>query len=139
MSISLQGSLRTCKVNVGYANRIQSDRFFNPNNQVCPVWNGMDTAGRPVCPNSFYTKVEGCNSAADRVLVENYLRPNYAEYLTLNTQGYGSRNKCTHCWSSMPTGWLTRRFLTNWSFWRTSKSSKYYYWLPIMLSWIYCI
>ena len=85
--ISLNGSLRTCKVNVGYANRIQSDRFFNPNQQVCPVWNGVDTAGRPVCPNSFYTKTAGCNSAEDRVLVENYLRPNYSEYITLNTQG----------------------------------------------------
>jgi len=85
--ISINGSIRTCKVDTGYANRLQSDRFFNPNMQVCPVWNGTDTVGRPVCPDSFYTKSAGCNSAEDRVLVENYLRPQYAEYITLNTEG----------------------------------------------------
>lgn len=85
--ISINGSIRTCKVDTGYANRLQSDRFFNPNLQVCPVWTGTDTVGRPVCPDSFYTKTAGCNSAADRVLVENYLRPDYSEYLTLNPLG----------------------------------------------------
>ena len=29
--ISLEGSVRTCKVNTAWANRIQSDRFENPN------------------------------------------------------------------------------------------------------------
>ena len=85
--ISINASIRTCKVDTGYANRLQSDRFFNPNMQVCPVWNGTDTVGRPVCPDSFYTKSAGCNSAEDRILVENYLRPDYSEYITLNTQG----------------------------------------------------
>lgn len=85
--ISLNGSLRTCKVNTAYANRIQSERFENPDLMVCPVWQGTDSTGRPVCPDSFMTKSAGCNSAEDRVLVENYLRPNYAEYITLNTEG----------------------------------------------------
>jgi len=85
--ISINKSVRTCKVDTGYANRLQSDRFFNPNQQVCPVWNGTDTVGRPVCADSFYTKSAGCNSAEDRVLVENYLRPNYAEYITQNAEG----------------------------------------------------
>ena len=85
--LSINGSIRTCKVDTGYANRLQSDRFFNPNMQVCPVWNGTDTVGRPVCPDSFYTKSAGCNSAEDRVLVENYLRPDYSAYITFNPQG----------------------------------------------------
>jgi hypothetical protein len=98
MSISLNGSLRTCKVEQGWANRIQSDRFENPTLMVCPVWNGRDLAGRPVCADSFYTKTAGCNSADDRVSVENALRPQYAEYIQLNAMGisapiYGSTNK----------------------------------------------
>ena len=28
--VSLEGSVRTCKVNTAWANRIQSDRFENP-------------------------------------------------------------------------------------------------------------
>jgi hypothetical protein len=88
MSISLDGSLRTCKVDNAWANRMQSDRFFNPCNMVCSVWNGMDSTGRYVCPDSYYTKSAGCNSAMDRVVVENDLRPQYAEYINLNTMGY---------------------------------------------------
>jgi hypothetical protein len=88
MSLSLEASIRTCKVDTGWANRIQSDRFENPNLMVCPVWNGMDLAGREVCPDSFYTKRAGCNSAEDRVLVENAVgRPQYMEYIALNANG----------------------------------------------------
>lgn len=96
--LSLEGALRTCKVNTGWANRIQSDRFENPNLMVCPVWNGVDLAGRPVCADSFYTKRAGCNSAEDRVIVENAVsRPQYIEYLNLDAAGitaplYGSVN-----------------------------------------------
>jgi hypothetical protein len=98
MSLSLNGSLRTCKVEQGWANRIQSDRFQNPNLMVCPVWSGRDSAGRPVCADSSRTKAPGCNSADDRVSVENALRPQYAEYIQLNAMGisapiYGSTNK----------------------------------------------
>lgn len=87
MSISLQKSVRSCTVNTGESDRIQSDRFFNPNNLVCPVWNGQDSAGREVCPDSFWTKNAGCNSAEDRVVVENVLRPKYMNYVTLGAQG----------------------------------------------------
>ena len=80
-SISLEGSIRTCKVDTGYANKVESDRFLNPENMVCPIWNGVDLTGRRVCPDSFYTKSAGCNSAEDRVVVENNLRPQYAEYV----------------------------------------------------------
>lgn len=68
--VNLESALRTCKVDTGYSSRIQSDRFLNPRNLVCPVWNGLDTAGRLACADSFKTKREGCNSAEDRVGVE---------------------------------------------------------------------
>ncbi len=87
-SVSLESALRTCKVDTAWAARVESDRFLNPNNMVCPVWNGMDTAGRHVCNDSFYTKRAGCNSATDRVAVENDVsRPQYMEYITLSANG----------------------------------------------------
>jgi len=87
-NISLEASVRTCKVNTGWSNRIQSDRFQNTNLMMCPVWNERDLTGRKVCEDSFYTKREGCNSALDRINVENDQRPQYAEYITLDTSGY---------------------------------------------------
>jgi len=86
-NISLEGSIRTCKVDTAWANKIQSDRFLNPNLMVCPVWNGTDNAGRRVCADSFFTKRAGCNSADDRVTVENHLRPQYIEYVNLDANG----------------------------------------------------
>jgi len=86
-NISLQGSIRTCKVDTAWANKLQSDRFFNPEQMLCPPWNGVDTAGRSVCADSFYTKTPGCNSSSDRVTVENALRPQYIEYVTLDAEG----------------------------------------------------
>lgn len=85
--MSLEKSVRTCDVNVGEANRIQSDRFLNPNNMVCIPWNGLNNKGQEVCPDSFYTKTPGCDSAEDRVSVENSLRPSYMSYVTLGAQG----------------------------------------------------
>jgi len=85
---SLEGSIRTCKIDTAWANRMQTDRFFNPDNMICPVWNGLDTYGRPVQPDSFFTKNGGCNSAEDRILVENVVgRPLYFEYVTLDASG----------------------------------------------------
>jgi len=86
-NISLEGSIRTCKVDTAYANKMYSDRFLNPGNMVCPVWNGYDSAGRPVCPDSYNTKTAGCNSAEDRIFVENYQRPRYVEYINLSAGG----------------------------------------------------
>ena len=87
-SVSLEAALRTCKVDTAWANRVESDRFLNPNNMVCPIWNGVDTSGREVCPDSFWTKRAGCNSATDRVVVENNVsRPQYMEYITLSAGG----------------------------------------------------
>ena len=86
-SISLESSIRTCKVDTGWANKIESDRFLNSDLMVCPIWNGVDTAGRRVCPDSFVTKTAGCNSAEDRVIVENNQRPQYMEYINLSANG----------------------------------------------------
>jgi hypothetical protein len=85
--ISLTGALQTCKVQTGYANKTQSDRFLNANLNVCPAFNGTDDYGRYVCPDSYYAKSAGCASALDRVDVENFLRPQYAEYVTLDAAG----------------------------------------------------
>ena len=79
---SLNKNIRTCKVDVAYSSRVESDRFFNPKHLVCPVWTGLDLAGRPSCKDSFYTKRAGCNSAQDRVTVENVLRPQYMQYIS---------------------------------------------------------
>lgn len=86
-SLSLEASVRTCSVNTGEANRIQSDRFFNPKNMVCIPWNGINNKGQSVCPDSYYTKTPGCTSAEDRVEVENAQRPKYINYVTLGAQG----------------------------------------------------
>lgn len=87
MSISLQKSVRTCKVSTEWAPKIQSERFLNPCQVVCPVWNGMDQYGRMVSPDSFMIETAGCRSALDRVDVENYQRPQYFEYVNLD--GFG--------------------------------------------------
>ena len=87
-AISLEAAIRTCKVDTAYANKVESDRFLNPELMVCPLWNGRDTAGRPVAPDSFYTKRAGCNSAEDRVVVENGVsRPQYMQYINLEASG----------------------------------------------------
>jgi len=87
MSFSLLSSINVCKVNTGYANKIQSDRYEDPRNMLCPLWNGLDSVGRVVCPDSYYTKAPGCASADDRVSVENDLRPRYFEYVGLDAYG----------------------------------------------------
>jgi hypothetical protein len=85
--ISIDGSIRTCKVDVAQAERIESDRFLNPTNMLCPMWGGQNLKGQYVDPDSFRTKTAGCHSAQDRVVVENNLRPDYSAYLNLDTAG----------------------------------------------------
>jgi hypothetical protein len=86
-NVSLDASIRTCKIDTAYASKVFSDRFLNPGNMVCPIWTGYDSAGRPVCPDSYMTKRAGCASALDRVGVENYQRPQYVEYVNLSAGG----------------------------------------------------
>lgn len=85
--ISLNKSIRTAKVNDGYAPHMESDRFLNPLSATCPKWNGHDLVGRKVSQDSFYTKSAGCNSAIDRVSVENSHRPRYSGFVGLNMRG----------------------------------------------------
>jgi hypothetical protein len=84
MSISLNSALKICRFNAGDAARLQSDRFLNPEEVSCPLWNGKDNLGRNACVDSYYTKSAGCNYASDRIVVENNLRPQYSQYITLD-------------------------------------------------------
>lgn len=88
MSVALTGSVQTCSVNTGYATKLWSDRFENPSNLLCPLWNGLDQYGRAVSYDSYNTKTAGCESALDRVAVENYQRPQYSDFIPLDTMGY---------------------------------------------------
>lgn len=102
--LSLESAIRTCKIDVAYANKMFSDRVLNPTQMVCPVWNGFDSAGRPACADSFMTKAPGCNSAEDRIYVENNIsRPRYFEYITLNPAGLAG-----NIYGDMPANSLTQ-------------------------------
>jgi hypothetical protein len=85
--LSLKKSVRTCRVDTGWAPKLQSDRILNSCSVVCPVWNGLDQYGRIVSPDSFMIETAGCRSALDRVDVENYQRPQYFELVNLD--GFG--------------------------------------------------
>jgi hypothetical protein len=85
----ISNSILTRKVNTANANRLQSHREQDPDEMMCPVWNHQDLAGRPAGEYSFYSKRAGCNSALDRVNVENLLRPRYTNYVLRNAAGIG--------------------------------------------------
>jgi len=98
MAASLEASLKTYKVNVGAAPRLESERYIGTGEfKLCPRWGGNDLVGRAITPDSYYTKAPGCNSALDRVLIENQVtRPRYYTYIALSPEGltgdiYGSR------------------------------------------------
>ena len=127
-SLSLDASIRTCKVETGEAARIESDRFLNPNNMVCVPWNGYNLTGQQVSPDSFYTKTAGCNSALDRVSVENDLRPDYAAYVNLNVSGiqgdiYGNTRQWTDSGDS--TEWANSRNMLTGNYGNQWKSTNY--------------
>ena len=86
-NVSLTANILTSKVNVGNADRLRTYRIQDPSAQMCPVWNGQDLAGRQSHEYGFYTKVEGCNSAEDRLAVENSLRPQYTNFVTYSAEG----------------------------------------------------
>lgn len=129
-SLSLDASIRTCKVDTGEATRIESDRFLNPNNMVCVPWNGYNSKGQQVCADSYYTKTAGCNSALERVSVETFLRPDYTSYITLSAQGiqgdiYGNGNPTSYADSKAATAWNDSRDKITGSFGNQWRSSNY--------------
>lgn len=89
MTTSLESAIKTMKVNVGSAPRLESDRYIGSGeNKVCFTWHGNDLVGRLVPPDSYMTKSPGCNSAEDRIVVENQVvRPRYYEYIALSSEG----------------------------------------------------
>lgn len=86
--ISLQGSLKTCKADTAWTERLQSSRFEDPENMVCIPWSGRDSVGRPAYVDSWRTKTAGCNTPLDRVNVENKLRPQYMEMVSTDAYGF---------------------------------------------------
>ena len=84
---SLKKSLKVCRVHPAEASRLESDRFQNSDNLLCPVWNGHDQAGRSVILDSNNAKSRGCNLPLDRVVVENNLRSTYSLAPGLDTYG----------------------------------------------------
>ena len=84
---SLTNNILSYKVDVGNAAKMRTHRIQNPDAQMCPLWTGYDLTGRESCEYGFYTKVEGCNSAEDRISVENTLRPQYTNFVTYNAEG----------------------------------------------------
>ena len=84
---AIRNAMTIGKVDVGSAERIFTDRRQNPSEMTCPLWAGQDIAGRVVCADSFVSKMEGCHTAEDRIFVENGLRPQYTNYVTLDAAG----------------------------------------------------
>ena len=74
-------------VNTGWAQRYKSDRIFNPNVMVCPTRNTYDLMGRSADPYSLITTTEGCNSALDRVNIEDSQRSQFFSSSTLSNIG----------------------------------------------------
>ena len=84
---SLDASIRTCRIDTGYAEKLFSDRYLNPHVNICPTWQGTDLTGRPACGSSFNNKTAGCNSPRERIEVENANRPQYIQYVNLDAAG----------------------------------------------------
>ena len=82
---SLEKSIRTGTVPNDAGLKLQSLRWMEMSNRLCPARNPYDIAGRgPNCMDSLYSKREGCTSALDRVNVENSQRPHYSEFMRMD-------------------------------------------------------
>ena len=84
---SINKNIHNCKVKTFNAERMESDRMFNTNNLICPVWNGQDDYGREVSQDTRMLLTYGCNHADDLVKVENYLNPGQLSNWNLNAYG----------------------------------------------------
>ena len=79
---SLNRSIRSCKVSGNTPDFMHANRLFEPSSMVCPVWNGHDTYGRPVCRDSMATLTAGCTSANVIMDLETANRPDYSRHFT---------------------------------------------------------
>lgn len=112
-NLSLKNSLRTCKVDYASADRFASQRVLDPNHMICLNWNQKDLLGRTVCADSFKNKVAGCHDPLDRVNVENALRPQYAEYITLDTAGFNHSSTSMESFERQKAMKKAERFTTS--------------------------
>ena len=82
--VSLSSALRSSRVGAGIAPGGQSARFLKTCDLSCPLRENRDVYGREVCINTLNTKTQGCDTAEDRILAENALRPNLYDFLDYN-------------------------------------------------------
>lgn len=90
-SLSMQKSLRTCKVDTSWADKMKSERVLTTCELSCPMWNGLDQYGRSVCQDTCRLETAGCTTASDRINIENYHRPAYFTYVNLD--GFGIQGR----------------------------------------------
>ena len=92
-NLSIASSMNGYKVRSGFASAAASQRVLDSNAMLCTAWSGTDVTGRYVPPDSYNTKAPGCNSASDRLVVENGMRPNYTAYISpLSRPAAANRN-----------------------------------------------
>ena len=80
--------IRDRNPNIEWAERHQSDRYFNPNNMLCLNWENTDNLGRSVDKDSFTTDQAGCSSARPRIIFENKVRPSHFAELGLSNYAF---------------------------------------------------
>jgi hypothetical protein len=83
------------RVNTGWADKFHSDRVLNPNEMICPVPLNTELLGRDADPNSRLTKAPGCNSALDRVNIENKQRSSLVNSASLDPRGILDGYSCS--------------------------------------------
>jgi hypothetical protein len=82
-----------------WAARFQSDRYLNPDQMLCIPWQSTDGMGRPISDQTYQTKQPGCNSALDRVDVENEQRPQNVDQIGLNAAGINQGGETCLTWT----------------------------------------
>jgi hypothetical protein len=94
MSSIEQNLHRYGRVETGWASRFSSDRFLNPGLMVCPPKTYYDSMGRPADHYSLITTTAGCNSATERVNVEDDQRPSSFTSASLSNIGMEGGYSC---------------------------------------------
>jgi len=79
--ISLSSAIKSSRVDPSRAVNVQSARFQSTCALSCPVKEKRDIYGRDVCIGTVNSKTQGCDTAVDRITIENQLRPNVYDYM----------------------------------------------------------